>query len=195
MMMPVQAGNNSYGESINSGGSPIIREIMRSQTKPKGVSSSRSLPPGVYTDQNGRQFQINAIRRLHISNLEIEVNKELCLIDGGSNNGLAGAGMRLYEMAEYQERVDIIGASDNVQDGMKGLPVGTYCAVATSAAGTRCLGLFHNYVGYCQGKSILSTNQSLAYGVRAYAESKRFGGKQKIVTSEDYVFKLKYKVD
>ena len=74
MMMPVQAGNNSYGESINSCGSPTIREIMRSRTKPRGVNSSKNLPPGVYTDQNGRQFQINAIRRLHISNLEIEVN-------------------------------------------------------------------------------------------------------------------------
>ena len=193
MMMPVQAGNSNYRESTHSGESPTIREIMKSQTKPKGVNSSMTLPPGVYTDQNGRQFQINAIRRLHISNLEIEENKNLCLIDGGSNNGLAGAGMRLYEMAEYPERVDIIGASDNVQDEMKGLPIGTYCAVVTSATGIRCLGLFHNYVGYCQGKSILSTNQSLAYGVKAYAEPRRFGGKQKIVTNEEYVFKLKYK--
>ena len=148
MMMSVQAGNNSYGESINRSGSPTIREIMRSQTKPRGVHSSRNLSPGVYTYQNGRQFLINAIRCLHISNLEIEVNKDLCLIDDGSNNGLAGAGMRLYEMAEYPERVDIIGARDNVQDGMKGLPIGTYYVVVTSAAGTRCLGLFHNNVGY-----------------------------------------------
>ena len=101
--------------------------------------------------------------------------------------------MRLYEIAEYPERVDIIRASDNVQDGVKGLSIGTYCAVVNSAVGTRCLDLFHNYVGYCQGKSILSTNQSLAHGERAYAEPRRFGGKQKIVTSEDYVCKLKYK--
>ena len=96
--------------------------------------------------------------------------------------------MRIFEMAEHPERVDIIGASDNVQDGMKGLPIGTYCAVVTSAKGTRCLGLFHNYVGYCQGKSILSINQSLAYGVRAYAEPRRFGGKQKIVTNEENMY-------
>eukprot|EP00957_Ditylum_brightwellii_P144834 11031248-Ditylum_brightwellii.AAC.1 len=67
-------------------------------------------------------------------------------------------------MAEHPERVDIIGSSDDVQDGMKSLPIGTYCAVVISATGKHCLGLFHDYVGYCKGKSILSVNQSLAYG-------------------------------
>eukprot|EP00957_Ditylum_brightwellii_P015591 1175693-Ditylum_brightwellii.AAC.1 len=79
------------------------------------------------------------MQRLHISNLEIEENKDLCLIDGGSNNGLEGARMRLYEMSEHPERVDIIGARDDVQDGMKRLPIGTYCAVVTSATGKHCL--------------------------------------------------------
>eukprot|EP00957_Ditylum_brightwellii_P160754 12238490-Ditylum_brightwellii.AAC.1 len=59
------------------------------------------LPAGIYTDQTGCQFQVNAMRHLQISNLEVEGNKELCLIDGGSNNSLAGAGMCLYEMAEH----------------------------------------------------------------------------------------------
>eukprot|EP00957_Ditylum_brightwellii_P200314 15271636-Ditylum_brightwellii.AAC.1 len=76
---------------------------------------------------------------LQISNLEVEWNKELCLIDGGSNNGLAGAGMCLYEMAEHPEHVDIIGASDGIQDIMKSLPISTYCAVVTSATGKCCL--------------------------------------------------------
>ena len=145
MMTPVPAGNNSNGENNQNGGTPTIREIMASQTQLRGVNSSMAmLPPGTYTDQNGRQFQVNAMRRLHISNLEIEENQDLCLIDGGSNNGLAGAGMHLFEMAEHPERVDIIGASDNVQDGMKSLPIGTYCAVVTSATGRHCLGSFHN---------------------------------------------------
>eukprot|EP00957_Ditylum_brightwellii_P140475 10702822-Ditylum_brightwellii.AAC.1 len=75
------------------------------------------------------------MRCLQISNLEVEGNKELCFIDGGSNNGLAGAGMCIYEMAEHPEGEDIIGTSDDVQDGMKSLPIVTYCTVVTSATG------------------------------------------------------------
>eukprot|EP00957_Ditylum_brightwellii_P127929 9756227-Ditylum_brightwellii.AAC.1 len=79
------------------------------------------------------------MQHLQISNLEIEGNKELWLIDGGSNNCLAGVGMHLCKMAEHPEFVDIIGASDDVQDGMKSLPTGTYCAVVTFATGKHCL--------------------------------------------------------
>eukprot|EP00957_Ditylum_brightwellii_P132812 10127034-Ditylum_brightwellii.AAC.1 len=74
---------------------------MASQTQPREVNSSMIRLPAC------------------ISNFEVKENKELCLIDGGSNNGLAGTGMHQYEMAEHPERVDIIGASDDVQDGMK----------------------------------------------------------------------------
>eukprot|EP00957_Ditylum_brightwellii_P109875 8381249-Ditylum_brightwellii.AAC.1 len=60
---------------------------MASQTHPREVNSAMTrLPAGVYTDQTGHQFQVNAVQRLQISNLEVEGNKELCLIDGGSNN-------------------------------------------------------------------------------------------------------------
>eukprot|EP00957_Ditylum_brightwellii_P101964 7771692-Ditylum_brightwellii.AAC.1 len=99
---------------------------------------------------------------LQISNLEVEENKESCLIDGGSNNGLVGAGIHLYKMTEHPERVDIIGASYDIQDDKL------------------YLGLFHNYVGYCKGKSILSVNQSLAFGIKSYPEPRHFGGMQKI---------------
>eukprot|EP00957_Ditylum_brightwellii_P077584 5895434-Ditylum_brightwellii.AAC.1 len=75
------------------------------------------LPAGLYTDQTGCQFQVNAMQHHQISNLEVEGNKELCLIDDSSNNGLAGVGMHLYEMAEHPERVDIVGASNDIQDG------------------------------------------------------------------------------
>ena len=72
-------------------------------------------------------------------------------------------------MAQCPERADIVGASDNVQDGMKASPIGTFCAVITFAKGMISFGLFHNFVGYCQGRSILlSINQSLTYGVKAY---------------------------
>eukprot|EP00957_Ditylum_brightwellii_P129302 9863646-Ditylum_brightwellii.AAC.1 len=97
------------------------------------------LPAGVYTDWTGHRFQVNVMQHLQISNLEVEENKELCLIDCSSNNGLVGTGMHLYEMVEHPERVDIIGASDDIQNGMKSLPISTYCAVVTSASGKHCL--------------------------------------------------------
>eukprot|EP00957_Ditylum_brightwellii_P025228 1909578-Ditylum_brightwellii.AAC.1 len=100
---------------------------MASHTQPREVNSSMTrLPAGTYTNQTDRQFQVNAMQHLKISNIEVEGNKEFCLIDDGSNNGLAGAGVCLYEMAEHPERVEIIGASNGVQDGTKSLPIGTY---------------------------------------------------------------------
>eukprot|EP00957_Ditylum_brightwellii_P180910 13783171-Ditylum_brightwellii.AAC.1 len=79
---------------------------MASQTQSREVNSSMArLPASVYTDQTaGCQFQENVMQCLQISSLEVEGSKELCLIDGGSNNGLAGAGMHLYEMAEHPEQ-------------------------------------------------------------------------------------------
>eukprot|EP00957_Ditylum_brightwellii_P145926 11112499-Ditylum_brightwellii.AAC.1 len=71
--------------------------------------------------------------------LEIEKNKELYFIDCGSSNGLVGAGMCLFDMAEHPEYVNITGASNYVQDGIKYMPIGTYCAVVTSATGKGCL--------------------------------------------------------
>eukprot|EP00957_Ditylum_brightwellii_P075079 5704760-Ditylum_brightwellii.AAC.1 len=138
-MTPVSAGI-SNGESNQSGGTPMIPEIIVSHTQPREVNSSMTrLPAGIYTDQTGHQFQVNAMKHPQISNLEVEGNKELCFTDGGSNNGLAEAGMHLYEMAEHPEHVDIIGTSDDVQDGIKSLPIGTYCTVDTSATGKHCL--------------------------------------------------------
>eukprot|EP00957_Ditylum_brightwellii_P136177 10385534-Ditylum_brightwellii.AAC.1 len=128
------------------------------------------LPAVVCIDQTSCQFQVSATWHLQINILEVEGNKELCIIDGGSNNSLAGAGMHLYELAEYPECVDIIDASDNVQDGMKSLPISTYCAVVISATSNCCLCLFYNYAGYFEGKSILSANQSLIFGVKSCTE-------------------------
>ncbi len=163
---------------------PTIREIMAARTQ---------LPPGTYTDQGGRQFQINTLRTLYLSKMDVTSNDDLCLIDGGANNGLAGANMRLFEMNECPERIDVVGASDQVESGMTSLPLATYCAVITSATGVSCLGLFPNYVGYGKGKSILSVNQSAAFGLQVYDRPRLYGGAQKIISTENYVFKLKYK--
>eukprot|EP00957_Ditylum_brightwellii_P080136 6094501-Ditylum_brightwellii.AAC.1 len=81
-MIPVSAGI-SNGENNQSGEAPMIHEIMAPQTQPREVNVSMTrLPVGVYMDQTGCQFQVNDMQHLQISNLEVEGNKELCLIDG-----------------------------------------------------------------------------------------------------------------
>jgi hypothetical protein len=161
---------------------PSIRDIMSSQMR---------LPPGDYNDSQGRRYHINTIRVIRLTHMELESHQDLCLIDGGSNNGLAGANMRLFEQAEQPELVDIVGPSNQVEPALRSLPVGTYCAVVTTALGTRVLGLFPNYIGYGKGKSILSKSQSEAHGVLIYDKARKYGGQQKLVTPDEYVFKFK----
>eukprot|EP00957_Ditylum_brightwellii_P043233 3276296-Ditylum_brightwellii.AAC.1 len=61
VMTPVSAGI-SNGENNQSGWTPTICEIMASQTQPRAVNSSMTrLPAGIYIDQTGRQFQVNAM--------------------------------------------------------------------------------------------------------------------------------------
>ena len=170
---------------------PSIREIFSARQTQSSMANS--LPPGRYTSDTGRQFQVNASRAVRIHQVEATgTAANLCLIDGGSNNGLAGAGMRLFELPEVPDRVDIVGASDSVQDGMRDLPIATYCSVLTSSSGERVLGLFHNYVGYEKGKSILSKVQSEAHGLKVSDRARRHGGQQKVVTPDGFVFKLRY---
>ena len=85
---------------------PTIHEIMASQIQ---------LQKGIYTDQNGRQFHVNAAKHVQIANLNLEMNQDLCLIDKGSNNGIAGVSMHEYECAEVPETVDIVGPSNMFQ--------------------------------------------------------------------------------
>ena len=69
---------------------PTIHEIMATQTH-------QGLPRGTYTNGDGRTFKTSALRTIRISNLSLDVNERLCLIDGGSNCGLAGDQMREYK--------------------------------------------------------------------------------------------------
>eukprot|EP00957_Ditylum_brightwellii_P064846 4919575-Ditylum_brightwellii.AAC.1 len=72
IMIPVQAGI-SNGEKSKNDGNPAIHKIMTSYPQHRGIHSLMAmLPPE---------------------------NKELCLIDGSSNNGLTVSRMHLYEIA------------------------------------------------------------------------------------------------
>ena len=97
--------------------------------------------------------------------------------------------MRLYELNPH-EKVDIVGCTDQVH--MTDMPVGTYHSIITSYSGQEVIGVFHNFVGYGEGKSILSKSQCESYGLRIDDISHKFGGSHSIMTPDDYVFKLKY---
>ena len=96
--------------------------------------------------------------------------------------------MREYEVS--MERVNIIGTSDDIENGMSDLPIGTYAAVMTSSIGERHIGMFLNYAGYEKGKSILSISQSEAFDLVCHPKPQKHGGEQKIVTPEGFVCKL-----
>ena len=100
--------------------------------------------------------------------------------------------MREYEVS--MERVNIIGTSDDIENGMSDLPIGTYAAVMTSSIGERHIGMFLNYAGYEKGKSILSISQSEAFDLVCHPKPrKKHRGEEKIVTPEGFIFKLHYK--
>jgi hypothetical protein len=170
---------------------PTIREIM-SVTQSQATMSH--LPPGQYTDANGRRFNINMARRIiRLSNhVDINSGEDLALCDRGSNNSMAGAAMRLLEQSEHPELVDVVGPSNQVIDDLRALPIGDYCAVAHASNGERILLVVPNTIGFGKGKSILCPAQMEAFGVDCCEKARKRGGKQKIVTPDGFVFKLRY---
>ena len=177
----VQSGvTSTTSQAGSTNNQPTFAQIMRSQL----------LPRGTYTGEDGRTYTINAMKTVRISNVDAASDGGM-LVDGGSNNGLAGVNMRLLE--QLDEKVNVIGATDAVENGMTNLPVGTYAATMTTASGTRVVGIFPKMIGYGKGKSILSKAQVEAFGIDVFDKSRRRGGKQKVVTPDGYVFKMKYK--
>ena len=69
---------------------PTLRSIM---------ASSAQNPTNPSNSSQKREYNLSAIerRQIRFSTFSVHANSNLCLIDGGSNNGLAGSGMRLLE--------------------------------------------------------------------------------------------------
>jgi len=75
---------------------------------------------------------------------------------------------------------------------MSSLRIGTYGGVLTSSSGVKVLGVFPNFIGYGRGKSILSSNQCAAFGHEVDDRPRRYGGQQRIKTTDGYIFKLRF---
>ena len=97
--------------------------------------------------------------------------------------------MLLFETNE-NERVDVIRCTDGVD--IKNLPVGKFYSVMTADNGKKVIGVFHNYVSYGKGKSILNKSQCEASSVKVDDRPVKFGGSQMIHTLDGYDFPLKY---
>jgi len=133
--------------------------------------------------------RVNANRIIHVKPHDVSVINNWGLVDGGANNGMAGAEMReMYR--NPHEFVDVIGATDSVD--LVNLPVGTYCAKIQAVGGQYIIGVFNNYAGYGRGKSVISKFQSTSWGIKVLDTPRKHGGEQKIVTPDGYVFRLKY---
>jgi hypothetical protein len=163
-----QNGSQGGAPSQNQGGTPqtpSLRSIMSSQMRPAPQGNNDGPAPGmVLTDSSGQRFVITALqRKLRVNNINVEANENMMLIDGGSNNGMAGAGMHLLETPVLDQKVDIVGATDNVD--IEGLSMGTYGAVCTTSHGEQILTMWPQLVGYGMGKSICSMSQGEAYGL------------------------------
>ena len=86
--------------------------------------------------------------------------------------------------------MDVIGITDGVD--INNLQVGKFYSVMTADNGEEVIGVFHNYVSYGKGKSILSKSQCEAASVNVDYRPVKFSGSQMIHTPDGYVLQLKY---
>ena len=86
--------------------------------------------------------------------------------------------------------MDVIGFTDGVD--INNLLVGKKYSVMTEDNGEEVIGVFHNYMSYGKGKSILRKSQCEAASVKVDDRPVKFGGSQMIHTPDGYAFGLKY---
>jgi hypothetical protein len=181
--------SNNNGDDQTTITTPTIRSIFATSTARQHQVDATT----VHTDPDGTRYSIrrlNANRVIRVSPMQTDERIIDGLIDGGSNNGLAGEAMRLWGESVDSQRVDVIGCTDNIE--MINLSIGTYHTVLTASTGERVIGVFHNMVGYGKGKSIICPDQCESHGLKVSRKARRFGGTQKIITPDGYVFKYRY---
>jgi hypothetical protein len=114
-------------------------------------------------------------------------NEALALMDGGANGGIGGRDMKLMSYNSDGRLVNIGIAGDHQMTGKK---LGTFCAVIHTQLG-RVLGIFHQYAHVPeQAKSIHSRCQFQYHGNLVGDTATRYGGPQRIDTSDGYQLPL-----
>ena len=106
------------------------------------------------------------------------------LVDRGANGGIAGSDVVLLE--ETMRRCNVSGIDDHTMTGLK---VGTCAALADTNVGKVIL-VLHQYAYSGKGRTIHSSAQLEAFGSTVDDRSKKFGGKQMIVTSDGIIIPI-----
>jgi hypothetical protein len=56
----------------------------------------------------------------------------------------------------------------------------------------RVIGVLHNLVGYGKDRSIICPDQCESHGLKVSRKARHFGGTQKLITPDGYVFRCQY---
>ena len=114
------------------------------------------------------------------------------LIDGGANGGLSSRNMRQLSYNPDGKRVNIGIAGDHQ---VTGKPLGTFCTITKIQLGLVKFVWNHYAEVREQESSIRSTIQLQHYGNLVGSDCKQVGGKQMIMTPNDYMIPIIIKSD
>lgn len=118
-------------------------------------------------------------RTYHFSRHESVVQRKN-LIDRGANGGIAGEDMRVLSWCN--DKVNVRGI-DNHQ--LCDIPIANVAGVCKTTKGHVIL-VFNQYAVHRKGKSIHSSAQMEAYGIKVHDKSTAVNGKQMIETPDGY---------
>ena len=123
-----------------------------------------------------------------VQNFQLANDTVGSLIDGGANGGFAGSDVRVIEYTN--EKADVSGIAGSV---VKDLAIGTVAGLLQTTSGP-VIGIFHQYAIHGEGSTIHAPNQFRAFDIDVNEIPERSPckqGKQRIVTPEGYIIKLK----
>jgi hypothetical protein len=180
--------SNKNGDDETTITTPIIRSIFATSARQHQLDAAI-----VHTDPDGTCYSIcclNGKRVIRVSPMQNDERIIDGLIHDGSNNGLAGKSMTLWRESVDSQCGDVIGCTNNIE--MVNLAIGTYHTVLTASTDERAIGVFHSMVGYGKGKSMICPDQCESHWLNVPRKARRFGGNQKVISPDGYVFKNWY---
>ena len=166
-----------------------IRRILSAQRNTSTSTSSNvqgnELDNRVIQGSDGKMyFRLN----LHYRVSNMRQKNEDSLIDRGANGGFAGSDVRVLEITDPHQTVDLHGIENHA---VKNLKLGTVAGLVQTHRGS-VVCIMHQYAIYGKGKTIHSSPQLEHFGNQVDDRSRKVGGKQRITTLEGYVIPLQF---
>ena len=166
-----------------------IRRILSAQRSTSNTASTNvqgsETEDRVIQGSDGKMYlRLN----LHYRISSMKRKNEDSLIDRGANGGFAGSDVRVLEIADPHQTVDVHGIEDHT---VKNLKLGTVAGLVQTQRGS-VVCIMHQYAIYGKGKTIHSSPQLEHFGNLVDDKSRKVGGKQRITTLEGYVIPLQF---